>query len=92
MNLHSTYTLHNGVKIPLMGLGVFRSPAGEVTRNAVFYALQAGYRHIDTAKIYDNEQDVGKAIIESDVSREEIFVTTKLANADQGYDSTLASH
>lgn len=89
MNLHSTYTLHNGVKIPFMGLGVFRSPAGEVTCNAVFHAIKAGYRHIDTAKIYANEQDVGKAIIESDVPREEIFVTTKLANGDQGYDSTL---
>lgn len=89
MNLTSTYTLNNGVKIPLIGLGVFRSPAGEVTRNAVQYALEAGYRHIDTAKIYANEQDVGKAIAESGVPREEVFVTTKLWNADQGYDSTL---
>jgi diketogulonate reductase-like aldo/keto reductase len=89
MNLHSTCTLNNGVKIPFMGLGVFRSPAGDVTRSAVHLALQAGYRHIDTAKIYANEQDVGRAIAESDVPREEIFVTTKLANADQGYDSTL---
>ena len=89
MNLHSTCTLNNGVKIPFIGLGVFRSPAGDVTRSAVHHALQAGYRHIDTAKIYANEQDVGRAIAESDVPREEIFVTTKLANADQGYDSTL---
>ena len=89
MNLHSTCTLNNGVKIPFMGLGVFRSPAGDVTRSAVHHALQAGYRHIDTAKIYANEQDVGRAIAESDVPRQEIFVTTKLANADQGYDSTL---
>ena len=89
MNLHSTCTLNNGVKIPFMGLGVFRSPAGDVTSSAVHHALQAGYRHIDTAKIYANEQDVGRAIAESDVPRQEIFVTTKLANADQGYDSTL---
>ena len=89
MNLHSTCTLNNGVKIPFIGLGVFRSPAGDVTRSAVHHALQAGYRHIDTAKIYANEQDVGRAIAESDVPRQEIFVTTKLANADQGYDSTL---
>lgn len=89
MNLHSTCTLNNGVKISFIGLGVFRSPAGDVTRSAVHHALQAGYRHIDTAKIYANEQDVGRAIAESDVPRQEIFVTTKLANADQGYDSTL---
>ena len=89
MNLHSTCTLNNGVKIPFIGLGVFRSPAGDVTRSAVHHALQAGYRQIDTAKIYANEQDVGRAIAESDVPRQEIFVTTKLANADQGYDSTL---
>lgn len=89
MNLNSTQPLNNGVKIQILGLGVFRSPVGEVTRNAVQYALQAGYRHIDTAKIYANEQDVGKAILLSGIPREEIFVTTKLANADQGYDSTL---
>jgi diketogulonate reductase-like aldo/keto reductase len=73
----------------MIGLGVFRSHTGEETRNAVHYALQAGYRHIDTAKIYANEQDVGRAIAESGIPREEIFVTTKLANNDQGYDSTL---
>ncbi len=60
-----------------------------MTRNAVHYALQAGYRHIDTAKIYANEQDIGQALAESKVPREEIFVTTKLWNTDQGYDSTL---
>jgi diketogulonate reductase-like aldo/keto reductase len=89
INLNSTYTLNNCVKIPLIGLGLFRSPSGEVTRNAVQYALRAGYRHFDTAKIYANEQDVGKAIAESDVPRDEIFVATKLWNADQGYDSTF---
>jgi diketogulonate reductase-like aldo/keto reductase len=89
MNLHSTFTLNNGVNIPVFGLGVFRSPSGKLTRNAVFYALQAGYRHIDTAKIYANERDVGKAIAKSDIPRKEIFVTTKLWNDDQGFDSTL---
>jgi diketogulonate reductase-like aldo/keto reductase len=89
MNLSSTYTLNNGVKIPLMGLGVFRSPVGEVTRKAVLHALGAGYRHLDTAKVYKNEQDVGRAILESNVRRKEVFVTTKLANADHGYNSTL---
>jgi diketogulonate reductase-like aldo/keto reductase len=89
MNLNSTCTFNNGVKIPFMGLGVFRSPAGELTRNAVHFALEAGYRHIDTAKAYANEGEVGRAIAESGIPREEIFVTTKLANPDQGYDSTL---
>ncbi len=89
MNLNSKYKLNNGIEIPVIGLGVFKSPAGKTTRNAVKYALQAGYRHIDTAKIYANENDVGKAITECDIPREEIFVTTKLWNSDQGYDSTL---
>jgi diketogulonate reductase-like aldo/keto reductase len=62
---------------------------GEDTVNAVQYALKAGYRHIDTAKIYGNEQDVGKAIRQSHIPRDHIFITTKLWNSDQGYDSTL---
>ena len=89
MNINSKYKLNNGVEIPVMGLGVFKSPTGETTQNAVRYALQAGYRHIDTAKIYANEKDVGHSIAESEIPREEIFVTTKLWNSDQGYDSTL---
>lgn len=89
MDTISKYKLNNGVEIPVIGLGVFRNPAGETTRNAVHCALRAGYRHIDTAKIYANEQDVGKAIAESDVPREEIFVTTKLWNTDHGYKATL---
>ena len=74
--------LNNGVKIPQLGLGVFRSPAGQDTRNAVKWALDSGYRHIDTAKIYENEADVGIAIEESGVKREDIFLTTKLWNDD----------
>ena len=89
MDINSKYKLNNGVEIPVIGLGVFKSPAGKTTRKAVKYALQTGYRHIDTAKIYANENDVGKAITECDIPREEIFVTTKLWNSDQGYDSTL---
>jgi len=81
--------LANGVKIPQVGLGVFRNPPGDTTFNAVTAALNIGYRHIDTAKIYGNEADVGRAIQENDIPREEIFVTTKLWNDDQGYDSTL---
>ena len=89
MNIPATRTLNNGVRIPVIGLGVYRSPAGEVTRRAVRYALQSGYTHIDTAKIYGNEQDVGQAIAESGMLREEVFVTTKLWNDEQGYDATL---
>ena len=89
MNVKSEKTLNNGVAIPVLGLGVFRSPAGDVTKNAVSYALEAGYRHIDTAKIYGNEQSVGAAIRESGIPRSEIFVTTKLWNSDHGYDAAL---
>lgn len=72
--------LNNGVSIPVLGLGVFKS--GEDTYDAVRYALDCGYRHIDTAMIYGNEQDVGKAIKDSGISREEIFITTKLWTDD----------
>jgi len=82
-------TLSNGVKMPYLGFGTFRIPPGDVTKNAVLEALKVGYRHIDTAKIYGNEQSVGEAIRESGINREEIFVTTKVWNTDQGYDSTL---
>jgi len=81
--------LNNGVKMPSLGLGVFRSPSGALTQQTVKTALSLGYRHIDTAKIYGNEADVGIGIRESGIAREEIFITTKLWNSDQGYDSTL---
>ncbi|WP_020662150.1 aldo/keto reductase [Amycolatopsis benzoatilytica] len=80
--------LNNGVDIPQLGFGVFQVPDDE-TAAAVASALQAGYRSIDTAAIYGNEAGVGRAIAESGLSRDELFVTTKLWNADQGYDSTL---
>jgi diketogulonate reductase-like aldo/keto reductase len=83
---HPTKTLAGGVRIPVLGLGVWQTPSGEVTRRAVRHALDVGYRHIDTARIYENEEDVGRAIRESGVPREEIFVTTKLWNTDHGYD------
>jgi diketogulonate reductase-like aldo/keto reductase len=89
MNINTTVTLNNGVNIPIIGLGVFQSPAGGVTKQAILDSLEAGYRHIDTARIYGNEVDVGKAVAESRLPREDIFVTTKLWNADQGYESTL---
>ncbi len=81
--------LNNGYEIPVVGLGVWQIPEGEKTINAVKYALATGYRHIDTARIYGNEVSVGKAIRERDIPREEIFLTTKLWNSDQGYESTL---
>ena len=81
--------LANGVEIPRVGLGVFRAGRGEETRAAVSEALQAGYRHVDTARIYANEQDVGAALRSSGIPRAEIFVTTKLWNDDQGFDTTL---
>ena len=82
MDIRSTLTLNNQVEIPRFGLGVFRAPDGEETYNAVRYALEAGYRHIDTAAFYQNEASVGKAIRESGIPREDIFVTTKLWNED----------
>ena len=75
-------TLSNGVTIPQLGLGVFRTPAGETTINSVRWALEAGYRHIDTAMIYHNEEGVGIGMKESGVPREEIFLTTKLWTSD----------
>ena len=75
--------LNNGVKMPWLGFGVFLSPVGEATYNSVRWALDAGYRHIDTATIYENEEDVGKAIRDSGVPREDIFVTTKVWNDAQ---------
>jgi diketogulonate reductase-like aldo/keto reductase len=80
--------LNNGVEMPQLGFGVFQVPDAETTA-AVATALEAGYRSIDTAAAYGNEGSVGRAIAESGLPREELFVTTKLWNADQGYESTL---
>ncbi|MGW0424060.1 aldo/keto reductase [Streptomyces sp. NPDC003015] len=81
-------TLNNGVEMPQLGFGVWQVPDDEAER-AVATALEAGYRSIDTAAIYGNEVGTGKAIAASGVAREDIFVTTKLWNSDQGYDATL---
>ncbi|QFT88131.1 Glyoxal reductase [Bacillus sp. THAF10] len=88
-SLASTTTLHNGVKMPWFGLGVFKVEEGQQVEDSVRMAINAGYKSIDTAAIYKNEEGVGKAIKESDVPREELFITTKVWNADQGYESTL---
>ncbi|WP_040205972.1 aldo/keto reductase [Neobacillus jeddahensis] len=81
-------TLNNGLKMPQLGFGVWQVPDAEAT-TAVAKALEVGYTSIDTAMIYKNEVGVGKAIKESSVPREELFITTKVWNADQGYENTL---
>jgi len=86
MNLTSTVTLNNQVKMPQLGFGVFKSAEGKETYQAVRWALEAGYRHIDTAMIYGNEESVGKAIHDSSIPRAEIFLTTKLWNDDMRKD------
>ncbi|SDB82238.1 Aldo/keto reductase [Pelagirhabdus alkalitolerans] len=88
-DLTSTTTLHNGVKMPMLGLGVFQVEDGEEVVHSVKSALEHGYRSIDTAAIYGNEKGVGQAIEESGIDRESLFITSKLWNSDQGYESTL---
>lgn len=88
LNIQSTVQLNDGCTMPLLGLGTFRASGDEVVA-AVKEALAIGYRHIDTAMMYGNEQEVGQAIRDSGVDRSEIFVTTKLARDDQGYRQTL---
>ena len=81
-SLTDCYELYNGVKIPCIGFGTWQSSDGQEAYNAVYSALECGYRHIDTAKAYGNEESVGKAINDfiskNNVSREEVFITTKL--------------
>jgi diketogulonate reductase-like aldo/keto reductase len=81
--------LAGGGAIPQLGLGVWQTPRGKATTRAVAAAVAAGYRHIDTARIYGNEADVGAAVRASGLPRRDLFVTTKLWNDDQGYDSAL---
>lgn len=88
-DLQGTFELHNGVQMPYFGLGVYLSKDGEEVSNAVKVALNHGYRHVDTASIYNNEAGVGLGILESDVDRKDVFVVSKVWNTDQGYDSTL---
>ena len=90
-NLTDTYTLSNGVRIPVVGFGTWQSPDGEIARNAVRVALESGYRHIDTAAAYGNEDSVGAGIRLSGVRREEIFLTTKHWITDRGYEKTIAA-
>jgi diketogulonate reductase-like aldo/keto reductase len=95
-NLQSTTTLHNGVKMPWFGLGVFKVEEGPELVNAIKAAIKNGYRSIDTAAIYENEEGVGQGIregiAEAGIRREDLFVTSKVWNADLGYDQTLAAY
>lgn len=85
----TTLRLHNGVEIPQVGLGVWQAARGEETQAAVGAAFKLGYRHVDTARVYGNEMDVGVALKNSGLPRDKLFVTTKLWNDDQGYEATL---
>nr|WP_090985320.1 aldo/keto reductase [Paenibacillus sp. CF384] len=95
-HIQDTTTLHNGVTMPWLGLGVFQVAEGEELVQAVKTAIKQGYRSVDTAAIYGNEQSVGQAIqeaiSESGITREELFVTSKVWNADLGYEATLAAY
>lgn len=88
-SLKCCYTLKNGVEIPCVGFGTWQTPEGAVAENAVRSAIEAGYVHIDTAMIYGNETGVGKGIRDAGVSREDLFITTKLWNTDHGYETAL---
>jgi diketogulonate reductase-like aldo/keto reductase len=90
-SLTDTYTLSNGVEIPCIGFGTWQTPDGDVAVSSVLSALEAGYRHIDTAQGYGNEESVGIAVKKSGIKREEIFITSKLANNDHGYERTMAA-
>ncbi|RJE88430.1 aldo/keto reductase [Paenibacillus sp. 1011MAR3C5] len=95
-HLQDTVTLHNGVTMPGLGLGVFKVEEGPTVVEAVKAAIANGYRSIDTAAIYGNEQTVGQgireALAENNLSREDIFVTSKVWNSDLGYEATLAAY
>jgi methylglyoxal/glyoxal reductase len=88
-NIGETITLHNGVKMPQLGFGVFKVKNGNETVESVKKAVEVGYRAIDTAAIYENEEGVGQAIRECGVPREELFITSKVWNTEQGYETTL---
>lgn len=88
-SLQDKVQLHNGVKMPYLGLGVYKVDSGHQTEETVQTALELGYRSIDTAAFYENEESVGKAVRASGIKRNELFITTKVWNSDQGYDETL---
>jgi diketogulonate reductase-like aldo/keto reductase len=87
-SIKSTFKLRNGIDIPVLGLGTYKAHGDELI-SAILDALKIGYRSIDTASFYENEEEVGEAIEASDIERKDIFVTTKVWNDEQGYDQTL---
>lgn len=91
MTTVETYTLHNGLTIPAISFGTWQIPDGAPAYDAVTQALKVGYHHIDTAQTYANEVSVGQAITDSGISREEIFLTTKVWNTQATYEDTIAS-
>ncbi len=89
IDLKDTVTIRGNIKMPWMGFGTYKVKEGSEVENSVKWAIEAGYRSIDTAALYGNEKGVGKAIKESGVSRSDIFLTSKVWNSDQGYDQTI---
>lgn len=87
--MNQTFTLSNGVVLPCIGFGTYKSKNGEEAFSSVSDAITCGYRLIDTAEFYANEESVGKAVAESGVSRNEIFITSKVWNTNRGYDNTM---
>lgn len=89
--MNDSFILSNGYKIPCVGFGTWQTPDGDTAVSSVKAALNSGYKHIDTAAVYGNEKSVGTGIAESKVSREDLFVTSKVWNKDRGYDKTIAA-
>lgn len=90
-SLTDTYILSNGVSIPCIGFGTWQAPNGDIAVSSVLSAIEAGYRHIDTAQGYGNEKSVGIAVKRSGVERKKLFITSKLDNGEHGYERTLAA-
>ena len=88
-SLKDSFKLYNGIEIPCVGYGTYLTPNGKTAVDSVKEAICLGYRHIDTAAAYENEKSIGKAIKECGIDRKDLFITSKLWNSDQGYDSTL---
>lgn len=89
LRIDSTKTLHNGVEMPRLGLGVYKMTDREQAVTAMIAAIDGGYKAIDTATVYDNEREVGEAVRNASVKRDELFITSKVWNTDQGYEGTL---
>ena len=88
MNIQTVKELNNGVQMPILGFGTYQLPQGPVAEKSIEIAFRTGYRHLDTAAFYHNEESVGKAVRNSSINRKDIFVTTKLWNSDQGFEQT----